>query len=123
MKKILTGIVLALCLSLLFSCLSLSGPAPISYLDADAGSGSTLIIGQYVTIDTFDGAEVGWRGTRTITGGFDKATMYIPSGLHSFTASAGLLKQQFDFSFAPGERYTIYLSSYDRSKIFIEKIN
>ena len=117
-KKILTGIVLALCLSLLFSCFS--APPPVSYLDANAGSGSTLIIGQSVIVDTFDGVKVGWRGTQGLMG-FQAATIYIPSGLHSFTVSAGFLNRQYDISFTPGKRYIIAINLNKTAFIFEEQ--
>ena len=116
-KKVLKGVVCVFAVAMLFSCVST--PPGTSYKGADAASGSTFMVGQSVTIKTFDGEAVNWTANYTLMG-WKTAEFYVPEGLHNFVATAGFLTQEFNIAFAPGKRYYIWLSLNNTNIIFEE---
>jgi len=117
-KKILRGGVCVFAVAMLFSCVS--APSATSYKGADAASGSTFVVEKGVTVTTFDGEDVGWRATYSPMG-WQSARIYVPSGLHTFVVTAGLLTKEYDFAFVPGKRYVLSLSP-NSTQFYFEEI-
>ena len=116
-KNILKGIGCVFTAFMLFSCVS--APSATSFKGADAASGSTFRVGEGVTIKTFDGEAVNWTANYTLMG-WKTAEFYVPEGLHTFVANAGLVTQEFNIAFAPGKRYYVCLSVNKTNFIFEE---
>ena len=116
-KNVLKGVICAIMVSLLFSCATTA--TGTSFQGADAASGSTLRVASGVTVSSFNGETVSWSGAPQLMGG-QSLHVYVPAGLGTFTASAGMVRREFSVNFTAGRSYVLTLNIAKTDFIFEE---
>jgi hypothetical protein len=118
-KKILKGAICAIAVSLLFSCATTAKGT--SFQGVDAVNGSTLVITSGVTVSSFNGETVSWSGAPKLMGG-QSLHVYVPAGLGTFMASAGLARRELGINFVAGKSYLLSLNL-AKTDFLLEEMN